>query len=107
MGSTTVVARVSVDAHAIARQFVTMIRDEPTVRQLWLAHERDDVELFVVTEEAGRDDDLRIAEAFASLIERHPEANIRPRMFDPRRFVSEAAFRAAVPKRATQVPLHD
>jgi anti-sigma-K factor RskA len=101
------VAKASVDAQSIAREFAGSIRDEPVVRTLWLAHHCDVVELFVVTDESDMDVELRIADAFGELIERHPGTDLQLWMLDPRHFASDAAFRAAVPKRAAEVPLRD
>lgn len=101
------VANVSTDAQSIAREFARLIRDEPTVTQLWLAYRQEDLELLVMTDGAGVEDELRIADAFGELIDRHPEVNIIPRMLDPHCVVSKAALAAAIPKRASQVPLRD
>ena len=101
------VANACVDAQRVAGEFAATIRDEPSVTQLWLARQEESSELFVVTDGVGMDDELRITAAFGDLVERYPAVELDLWLFDPRRFVSEAAFRAAIPSHASRLKLRD
>src|SRR5687767_1398684 len=92
-------------AEAIAAEFAAAVRDEPVVRQLWLRCYPERIELLLITDEADDATELRLFEAFATLIERHPSAAIRPRLLNPIYFEPGTDLVDQLPSGSHPIPL--
>jgi hypothetical protein len=98
---------VTTSADAIAREFAAAIRDEPGIDQLWLRPYDDRLELRLILKDVDHDTELRLAEAFASLICHYPNARIRPMLMHPADFVPDTVLADQMPNGARQIALRD
>lgn len=99
------VVHQSVDAHAIATRFAREVRNEPSVRELWLHESPDMVDLWLITGSIDDETELALYAKSGSLYDAFPGERFRVHVLHPAMFIDGADLRTLLARGSKRIPL--